>query len=149
MAFDMPVGDITSANATLVLTVDELFPQGIRLSMFATDQAMDMSELTVAETRMGVDGNMVAGFVPTPKEVTVTLEAASPSYESLAALYRATERKRGAYRCTLVASAPAVGRTFTWTEGVLVRGTPVPAFRKTLEPTSWTFRFARLNVSEA
>ena len=146
MALELPVGDITSANATLILTVDELFPQGIPLSMFATDQALNMSELIVAETRMGVDGNLVAGFVPNPKEVNIMLEAASPSYSSLATLYRATEQKRGIYQCTLIATVPSIRQVFTWTAGVLVKGTPVPPFKKVLDPTSWTFHFSRLTV---
>lgn len=147
MALNLPVGDITSANATLILTVDNLFPQGIPLYMFATDQSYSMSELTVAETRMGVDGNLVAGFVPNPKEVNIMLEAASPSYTSLATLYRATEQKRGIYQCTLIASVPSIAQVYTWTAGVLVKGTPVPAGKKVLDPTSWTFHFARLTIT--
>lgn len=146
MALELPVGDITSANATLILTVDDLFPQGIQLYMFATDQSLSMSELTVAETRMGVDGNLVAGFVPNPKEVNIMLEAASPSYSSLATLYRATEQKRGIYQCTLIATVPSIKQVYTWTAGVLVKGTPVPPFKKILDPTSWTFHFARLTI---
>ena len=34
-----PLGDITSANATLVLIVDGLFPAGIRLLQFAPGQS--------------------------------------------------------------------------------------------------------------
>lgn len=146
MALELPVGDITSANATLILTVDDLFPQGIPLYMFATDQSYNQSEVTVAETRMGVDGNMVAGFTPSIKEVNIMLEAASPSYASLATLYRALEQKRGIYQCTLIATVPAIAKVFTWTAGVLVKGTPVPPGKKVLDPTSWTFHFARLTI---
>ena len=147
MALELPVGDITSANATLILTVEDLFPQGVQLYMFATDQSLSMGELTVAETRMGVDGNLVAGFVPNPKEVNIMLEAASPSYASLATLYRATEQKRGIYQCTLIATVPSISQVYTWTAGVMVKGTPVPPFKKVLDPTSWTFHFARLTIA--
>lgn len=141
-----PVGDITSANATLILIVDGLFPAGINLQQFATDQSYSQDELTIAEDRMGVDGGLVAGWIPSIKSVTIMLEASSPSYQALAQLFRASERKRGIYECTLVASVPSIGKTFTWTKGVLKSGTPVPAAKKILDPTTWKFDFAELTI---
>lgn len=138
------VGDITSANATLVLTVEGLFPAGITLEQFATDQSFSQEALTIAEDRQGVDGYLVAGWIPSIKAVTIMLEASSPSAEYLAQLYRACEQKRGIYQCTLVASVPSIFKTFTWTGGVLKSGTPVPAAQRVLAPTTWVFDFAQL-----
>lgn len=143
----MPLGDITSANATVILTVEGLFPAGIRLEQFATDQSYSQDELTIAEDRMGVDGQLVAGWVPSIKTVTIMLEASSPSYASLAQLYRACEQKRGFYACRLVASVPGIGKTFSWTNGVLKSGTPVPAGKKVLDPTTWKFDFADMTIT--
>lgn len=140
------VGDITSANATLVLTVDSLFPAGITLEQFATDQSFSQDELTIAEDRMGVDGNLVAGWVPSIKAVTIMLEASSPSYIALAMYYRACEQKRGFYRCGLVATVPSIGKTFIWSQGLLKSGTPVPAGKKVLDPTTWKFDFGKLQI---
>lgn len=147
MANTFPVGDITSANATLVLVVDGLFPAGIQLQQFATDQSYSMDEVQIAEDRMGVDGHMVAGYIPSIKSVTIMLEASSPSYESLAQLYRASEAKRGILQCELVANVPSIGKTFTWTSGIIKSGTPVPAGKKVLDPTTWKFDFAYLSVT--
>lgn len=147
MALELPVGNITAANASLILTVNDLFPAGIPLLMFSTDQSFQMGELTIAETRMSVDGHMVAGYTPTIKEVNVMLEAASPSYTALAELYRASEMKRGFYECSLVANIHELGKTYTWTAGLLVRGTVVPPAKRLLDPTSWTFHFSRLYIS--
>lgn len=142
------VGDITSANATLVLTVDRLFPAGIRLEQFATDQSYSQDELTVAEDRMGVDGRLAAGWVPSIKTVTVMLEASSPSYAPLVQLYRACEQKRGLYQCGLTATVPSIGKTIVWSAGVLKSGTPVPAGKKVLDPTTWKFDFATMTVAD-
>ena len=111
--------DITSANAELVLTAEEVFPNGIALQMFSTDQSYGTESQQMAETRMGVDGHLAAGYVPAVKVVTVNLEAASPSYPYLAALASAMETNRKPYRCTLVATIPAIGRTLTWSIGIL------------------------------
>lgn len=140
-------GDITSANATLVLTVEEVFPSGVKLEQFATDQSWSMNESTIAVTRMGVDGQMVAGWVPNIKEVTIMLEASSPSYLSMAQVYQAMEQKRGLYRCTLTATIPSIKKTITWTQGVMVTGTPVPSAQQVLAPTTWGFHFSKIAIS--
>lgn len=138
--------DITSANCSLVLTVEELFEGGIDLQMFATDQSFSQGDSQVAETRMGVDGKMVAGYTPNIKEVTIMLEPASPSYAALAQVYRASETNKRVYKCTLVASSPSLGIVWTWSGGVLYSGTIVPAAQQVFGPTTWVFHFAELDT---
>ena len=48
--------DITSANATLILTVENLYPSGVKIEGFSTDSSFAMDDDTIAETHMGVDG---------------------------------------------------------------------------------------------
>ena len=143
------IGDITSANATAILTVDDLFPAGITLEQFSTDQSYSQDALTIAEDRMGVDGQLVAGWVPSIKSVTIMLEASSPSYESLMQLYRSSEQSRGMYECTLTVNLPSIEKTFTWSGGILKSGTPVPAGKKVLDPTTWQFDFSDLTITNA
>lgn len=143
------LGDITSANATAILIVDGLFPAGVQLQQFATDQSVSGEEITVSEARMGVDGQMVAGYTPNPKVVTVMLEASSPSYESLAQVFKTMEIKRGPIKIDLVFNVPSIGKTFTYANGVMTSGTVVPAGKKILDPTTWKFTFANLSVVAA
>ena len=136
--------DITSANAELVLTVGEIFPAGIILQMFGTDQSFTMDAVDVTETRMGVDGKLVAGYMPVIYPVTLTLEAASPSRFSLSTLWEAMAANRRIYACGLVAALPGIGERLTWSTGVLKKGIVVPAAQKVLGPTTWTFHFEKL-----
>ena len=71
--------DVTSANAQLVLTVDELYPSGIQLQQFSADGIFSSDSIEMAETRRSVDGYMVAGVIKNISSVTLTLEASSPS----------------------------------------------------------------------
>lgn len=141
------IGDITSANAALVLLVDELFPAGVPLEQFATDQSYSMDAVTVSKTQMGVDGRLTAAFTPSLKTVTVKLEASSPSYLVMEQLYQAMEYRKRLYHCTLVARVPSIHRVITWTDGVLKSGTPVAAAGPTLGPTTWKFEFALINLA--
>ena len=140
-------GNITSANATAVLTVTGLFPGGITLQQFSTDQSVHMDDLVMAETRMGIDGHMAAGWIPTIKPVSVKLEASSPSYEPLAQIVGAQDQGRRLYECTLTVRLPAIGREYVWSGGVLKSGNVFPNARKVLEPTLWKFDFARFKQS--
>lgn len=139
--------DITSANAEVVLSVDELYPNGVMLQNFSTDQSFAPDSQQLAETRMGVDGYLAAGQTPNIKVVNISLEASSPSYEYLSNLAMAMEVNHRIYRCTLVARVPSIGKVFTWSIGVLQTGTTVPGAKKVLDPTQWTFHFQNLTIS--
>ena len=138
--------NITSANASLVLVVDTIIPAGVQLEHFSTDQAFSLSEVTVVEDRMGVDGHLAAGWVPSIKTVQISLEAASPSLWFLDMLQRAMENNRTIYDCTLVATIPSIRKVYTWSKGVLKSGTLVSNAKKVLDPTTWTFDFANLTI---
>ena len=143
MAVELALGSITSANSSAILSVNTVFPAGIALQMFSIDTGINMEEVQIADTRMSVDGHMVAGYIPSIKTVQIGLEPASPSYEALCQLYRLTENKRGFYECGLVLTIPDLngGQVFTWSKGVLVSGTILPPVQQLLQPTTWTFRF--------
>ena len=149
--------NITSANAKLVLTVHKtgtlLGGEGIEnifapieLQQFATDASFSQGDTQITETRMGVDGVMVAGYTPAIKQVQISLEASSPSYAYLAMYWRAVEASRNPLWCTLVATIPSIAQVYTWTHGVLKQGTIVPAGKKILDPTTWTFDFEQLTI---
>lgn len=138
----LPLGDITSANSTIIMRVEGLFPAGVPLMGFATDQSLSQDEITIAETRMGVDGNFVAGWVPSIKPVTIMLEASSPSAGYMLALYQHCEQRRGIYEVSLVCTIPSILRIITWSKGVLKSGTIFPSNKKVLDPTTWKFEFA-------
>jgi hypothetical protein len=139
--------NITSANASSVLTVEGLFPAGIQLQQFSTDQAVSSDAIQVAETRLGVDGKLVAGYTPGILVVNISLEASSPSTEYLNKLYDAMVTGKTIFMCSLVSVVPSIKTVFTWLDGVLQTGTPIPAQKKVLDPTLWTFHFETMQRS--
>ena len=144
---DLPIGDITSANATMIITVNSLFPAGFQVQQFSVDNAADMEELEIAVTRQSLEGGIVAGYVPSIKTVRFSIEASSPSYEPLCQLYRASEAKRGFYEVGLSITVPELGKSYVYSRGLLVRATILPPMRRVLEPTSWTFHFGKFYVA--
>lgn len=141
------LGHITSANSTLILTVEDLYPSGVQLEGFSTDSILTGEDITIAETRMGVDGRLSAGYTPTPKNVTITLETSSPSLEVMVAIYQYMESRKSQPECSMTIDIPDLSQTVSLTQGCLVKARPLPDLKKLLEPTPWGFTFARFKIS--
>jgi hypothetical protein len=112
-----------------------------QLQQFAADTGYESEDDQVAETRMGIDGQMVAGQTPNIKVVNVHLEASSPSVVYLNLLKRAMEKNRTVYPVSMVISQPAIGRRTTYSNGVLQSAKDLADGKKILDPTTWTFHF--------
>ena len=139
--------DITSANATLILTVENLYPAGVKIEGFSTDNSFAMDDDTIAETHMGVDGKMTAGFTPSEKSITITLDAGSPSYEVLCNIYNTSKTNMTVLETSMQITAPALGKECSLKNGVMISGHPVPSGEKVLGNTAWTFHFGKFESS--
>lgn len=135
--------DITSANAKLVLVVEELYPNGVVLQQASAESFASADNVQVAETRMGVDGYMAAGVTPNIVPVTINLEANSPSKRVMDHIKEAMLSNKKPYRCSLTVDLESTGETFQFYRGVMQSGTSMPAIQKVLAPTQWMFHFER------
>lgn len=136
--------NITSADAIAVMTVDSLYPQGFRLEQFSTDAAISQGDDTVSETRMGVDGHMVAGYTPSIKTITITLEPSSPSIPYLDNLYKSMQKNKKTYLCSLIVTVPSLSKVIQYSYGVLKTAKILPDLQKTLAPIAYTFDFEKV-----
>lgn len=132
---------ITSANAVLIITVEDIYPNGVEVQKFAADAAFATSDLTLAETRMGVDGQLAAGYTPQPIPLNVSLEADSPSYDVFANVMERQRTNMTLYQITAQITIPSLGKEFVLEKGVLQTGHPFSDSKKVLDPTSWGFVF--------
>ncbi len=136
--------DITASNATAILTVESLFPNGFKLQQFSTDTFASTSDDTYAETRMGIDLQMVAGYVDQIKTVTITLEPSSPSVVNMNHIIAASRANKRIYLCQLLISLPSISRGYQYTNGVLKTGKFMPDIKKVLDPIQYTFDFEKV-----
>ena len=137
--------DITSANATVAMSVAEgLF--SVNLEQFSADSSFTSDTIQAAETRMGVDGHMVAGYTPAIKTLTINLEAASPSVSYMQLLRQAQETNLKPYEVQMVISIPSIGKRYTFSRGVLQSFKDLPDGNTVLAPTQWVFHFEGLSV---
>ena len=69
--------DITSADVAATLFIDELFPNGVVLEEFGADEAITPEAVQQIQTKMTVDGKLVAGYAPEPQAVSLTFQPSS------------------------------------------------------------------------
>ena len=136
--------DITSANATVALSVGGLF--SVNLENFSADSSFTSDTVQAAETRMGVDGHMAAGFTPAIKTITINLEAGSPSTEYMQLLRQVQEVNMKPYKVQMVISIPSIGKRYTFSEGVLQSYKDLPDWQNVLSPTQWVFHFEGMSA---
>lgn len=133
--------NITSANAEVILTVENLYSSGVKLEGFSTDGSWTVDDATVAEARMGVDGRLAAGYVPAPRNVTITLEANSPSLKVMQNILEAMQLNKTIYACNLQITIPSLKKEYQLSKGVMLQGHAIPDGKKVLDPTNWQFVF--------
>lgn len=128
---------ITSANSQFVLTIPDVFPAPVVMQGYAADDAFSVEAFDVAETLMGVDGNMSAGFVPNVKKLTFMLQADSPSLAAIEAWLGAMETAREVIFASAVIVLPSTQRTYIFTKGVLTNAKKLPDGKKVLQPVPY------------
>lgn len=141
-------GNITSANATGVMTVSELYEQGFVLQNFATDAALAADEETLAETRMGVDGKMAAGYIPSIKPLTLTFEPFSPTVAYLDRVAARSRADMDVFEVTLSFNVPALKQVWTYKGGVLKTLKSIPDVKKVLDVRTFKFDFEGILIED-
>ena len=125
---------LTAANSVILLSIPSLFGTPVQLQGYAADDVFDIDALDTAETMMGVDGKLSAGWVPKEIKQTFTLQADSDSVAFFEQWYQAQQRVRELYAANGTTALPSVGRSYTMAKGFLTSYSPAPAGKKVLQP---------------
>ena len=124
---------ITAANSIFLLSVNSVYPVPQMLQGYATDDAFSTEAVEIAETKMGVDGTLSAGFVFQPIKMSVSLQADSASILIFDAWYAAQKAQQDIYWANAIIRIPGTQRSYVLTNGVLTNYMPIPDVKKTLD----------------
>jgi hypothetical protein len=138
---------ITSANASLIITIPLLYPAPQQIQGFAVDDAWSLEQIDVAEAQMGVDAQLSFGYTPAAKVFGVSLQANSTSVGIFKYWGAATELAKEIYICSAVLSIPGTRESFTMTNGTLTKTTPMTSGKKVLAPLSYQIAFESIRSS--
>lgn len=132
------MGTITSANASVVLSIPDVYNVDQILAGFAADDAFTAQAFKMTEQRMGVDGILSAGYTPSPKPFGITFQPDSPSilvFDNWGLGHIAAGE---ALKASMSITMPSIGKVFTFTTGWLDDFKALPDAKKVLEPQTYT-----------
>lgn len=131
------MGDITSANTNLTLNIPLVFPQPQTLQGFAADDIFDVDALAAAETYMGVDGVLSAGFVYEQLKQAITLQADSASNAVFDAWYAYEKSTISKAPASAIFQFPALGFKFQIPKGYLKSYPVFASAKRVLQPRKY------------
>lgn len=103
------MNNITSANASISITSAL---GNLDFDKFSADSALSAEAVKCVQTRIGVDGQISAGYVPTIKHFTVDFEASSSSIPYLMNLAQLIETSKTPQPVVITVTLPAIGKKF-------------------------------------
>lgn len=139
-------GTLTVANSSVLMTVEALYPQAVRIQGYSADDAYDPEATENGEYSYGIDGTLSAGFVFNEVPLVLTLQGDSPSlayYENMWG-YEFSNRTKLGIQITI--SNPAVGKRYEYKNGFM-RSYKAPAGKKILQPAVVNLIFGQLQFS--
>ena len=125
---------ITSANAIVMFSIPLIFPIPQQLQGFAADDVFDTDPLESAETLMGVDGKLSAGFVFVPTLQNYALQADSPSVFIFDTWWNTQQIAHEVFFANATVLLTSIGKKWAMTNGVLSNYKPLPDAKKVLQP---------------
>jgi hypothetical protein len=134
---------ITSADSTFVLSSADIALAATILEGYAADASFATDSAQSAETVMGVDGILSAGWTPRPIPMTITLQPDSPSRPLFDALIAAQDAAKDVFRINGVLTLPGNQYSHSLSRGVVVGYTPIPAGQKVLQPMTFQIIWER------
>ena len=136
---------LTSANSVLMLGVTNLFNIPVQIQGFAADDAFTIGDVESAETVMGVDARLSAGWIPQIKSIEIMLQADSASNDFFDTLAAAEDVAQEKYEINGSILIPSISRLFTLTRGFQKGLSLMPAAKKILQPRKFTIDFEKIS----
>lgn len=138
---------ITSANSVVSITAAGLYPSPVQLSGYSADKAWSTDNLEIAETQIGVDGRMTAGWIFNTVKQTFSLQADSPSIIIFQNIWAAMAAVRDIYYLSATIEIPSTGERFICNKGVLKGVKTIPDANKVLAAMEFMIEWASIQAS--
>ncbi|MGJ0578489.1 phage tail fiber protein [Xenorhabdus bovienii] len=138
---------ITSANSVLMLRCKGVYDDYVQIQGFQADNALEFSEITVGESRIGVDGKQSIGYLPHETQWTLYLEANSPSTQIMENIRKDFNSNMEARYIDIVVEIPSIKKRYSATGG-LISMSAGPSIKKLLDGTSYKFNMITSGAEE-
>lgn len=141
------MASITSANTVYMLGITSLFPTPQQLQGYSADDVFSTDPLQSAETIMGVDGRLSAGFVFVEVKQGIQLQSDSASNDIFDRWWAAQQVARDIYFASGTVLFPSLGKKWAMTRGVLTMYPPMPDVGKTVKPRKYGITWEGIQIA--
>lgn len=145
--------DISGFGLKLWIIASSTFPAGFPVSQFADDgDPLDIPSLQIADTGMGINGDLVKWSKPAVVKVNISVIPGSTDDINLGILYdanRVARGKRGARDVITMTGIYGDGRTVVMTEGIITDGMPTDSVASAGRLKTKTYSFTFEDVKRA
>lgn len=100
---------LTSANSVLLWRAKGYSDSFSQAQGYKTDSAFDFSDVTIGETVMGVDGIQSGAYIQHEHQLTITLEANSPTRAHFARMYERMTKNMETFTFEFQVDIPSLG----------------------------------------
>ena|ERR1700690_2512450 len=130
---------LTSANSVFMLSIDTLYTTAQQLQGFSTDDIFTTSEVKPAEIKMGADGIMSGGWLPTIQTMDIMLQADSQSNSLFDTWFSSQASNKQLYYASGNITLPSFlgGTVFVLSKGILHKYKPIPDAKTILQPRTF------------
>lgn len=128
---------ITSADSVFILSSTDFALANFQLQGYAADAAFAMDNVDAAETSLGVDGILSAGWVPRSYLQTITLQADSPSLDMFIGFIGAQDAAKSVFRLNAVVTLPGNQFSHSLRRGVLRNYSAMANAQRILQPVTF------------
>jgi hypothetical protein len=128
-----------------MIGIANLFNVPVQIQGYSADDAFTAGDVDTAETLMGVDGKLSAGFTPYPISLDINLQADSISNLIFDAWIQAEAVTREKYIANATILLPGTGLLYAFTRGFMTNVNVMPSAKKILQPRKFTLVFQNLS----
>ncbi len=137
--------DISAMGLKVLIKAVPTYPVGIEITHFADDgDSLNVSDLTIMESGMGVNGDMVVWRVATPCEIDLNLIPGTDECKELEKLFslNMTQKNRVSSKdvISMIITHPD-GHQSILSNGYIIGGKPTQDYSSTGRANSRSFRF--------
>lgn len=129
---------ITSANSIILFRCIGVYDNWVKLEGYEVDNAASFTDVTLAETQMGVDGKQSIGFVPHETPVTLNFAANSASVDVMENVYNDFIQNMEVRYCEIQITYPSVNRRQNL-KGTMVTKNGGTSIARLLQGHTYTF----------
>jgi len=134
----------TSADATFVVSSADFALAATILEGYAADAAFATDNSDTAETSLGVDGKLSAGWVPRSYNQTITLQPDSESRKLFDLIVGAQDAARTVFRLNGVINLPGNQYSYNLSRGVLKNYSAIPNAQRVLQPMTFVIEWEKV-----